>query len=172
MYKGDEGYWAVHLTDARGMAITNKIVKIGIVGKVYSKRTNDFGFAVLPINLGVGVYDVNATFEDDVYDSAFVNATITVKNPQAILIAEENIVMNHGDGTNYEVTLFDNSLNPIAKAIVHITIRGKTYDRRTDENGTARLPINLAVGTYTISASFDGNSKLSEAERNCTVTVN
>ena len=168
----DGSAWTVTLTDASGNPMSNAIVKIGIVGKVYNRKTDANGVASLPINLGVGVYDINATFDGDAnHQSAFARATVTVKNPAAILSAED-VVMVHLDGSEYAVTLTDPNGNPIANTIVKINIIGITYDRRTDENGVATLPINLAAGVYDITATFEGNARYSSASIANTVFVN
>ncbi len=168
----DGSAWTVTLTDASGNPMSNAIVKIGIVGKVYNRKTDANGVANLPINLGVGVYDINATFDGDAnHQSAFARATVTVKNPAAILSAED-VVMVHSDGSEYAVTLTDPNGNPIANTIVKINIVGITYDRRTDENGVATLPINLGVGVYDITATFEGNARYSSASIANTVFVN
>ena len=168
----DGSAWTVTLTDASGNPMSNAIVKIGIVGKVYNRKTDANGVASLPINLGVGVYDINATFDGDAnHQSAFARATVTVKNPAAILSAED-VVMVHSDGSEYAVTLTDPNGNPIVNTIVKINIVGITYDRKTDENGVATLPINLAVGVYDITATFEGNARYSSASIANTVFVN
>jgi hypothetical protein len=42
----------------------------------------------------------------------------------------------------------------ISGEIIKITIKGKTYDCKTNVNGFASLPINLMQGNYTISAQY------------------
>ena len=66
--------------------------------------------------------------------------------------------MTYGDGSAYEVQLVDANGNPVALAnqIIKVTIKGKTYDRKTDANGIAKLPIKLAAGNYTITAEYNG----------------
>jgi hypothetical protein len=49
---------------------------------------------------------------------------------------------------------------------VKITIKGSTYKVKTDANGIAKLPINLYVGIYDISAEYNGKVV------NNTITVN
>ena len=168
----DGSAWTVTLTDASGNPIVGSVVKIGIVGKYYTTVTDANGVASLAINLRAGVYDVNATFEgDEIHEAAFTSASITVKQPAAVLTADD-VVMNYRDGTSYDVTLTDPSGSPIANSIVKITVVGKTYNVKTNENGVASLPINLAAGTYDITARFEGNSQYSDVEIANTIVVN
>ena len=167
----DGSAWTVTLTDAEGNAISDAIVGVGINGRVYNVKTDANGGAGLTINLAPGTYDINATFDEtSVYESAFVNATITVGAAEAVLAAD-NLVMNYKDGSGWEVTLTNVNGNVISDVNVVFGIKGATYTVKTDANGTAKLPINLAVGTYDINASFAGNKYYSEAFVNATVTV-
>ncbi|MBQ6099063.1 MAG: right-handed parallel beta-helix repeat-containing protein [Methanobrevibacter sp.] len=60
-------------------------------------------------------------------------------------------------GGYFEVTLTDGS-KPIANKAVKIGFNGKVYNTTTDENGLARLQINLGnAGTYTFAVAFLGD---------------
>lgn len=167
----DGSAWAVTLTDANGNTLANAAVKFGILGKIYTIKTNENGVASLPISLVRGVYEINATFEGTTnIGPAFVNATVTVKYPSAVLIGSDMEMIYH-EPNNYSVTLTDPSGNAISNAVVKITINNVTYNRRTDENGVASLPINLYVGTYAISARFEGNNQFSEVEITNTIVI-
>ena len=155
----DGSAWIVKLIDNMGnMLASGTTVKIGMPGKVYSLKTNDEGLVTLPINFKPGVYQLNATFEgNDRYESSFINATVTV-NKASVTLSADNIVMDYKDGTAYLVRLTDANNNPIANAAVAVTIGKSTYNRITDSDGVANLPINLRTGNYTISAKFNGNA--------------
>lgn len=155
----DGSAWIVKLIDNMGnMLASGTTVKIGVPGKVYSLKTNDEGLVTLPINFKPGVYQLNATFEgNDRYESSFINATVTV-NKASVTLSADNIVMDYKDGTAYLVRLTDANNNPIANAAVAVTIGKSTYNRITDSDGVANLPINLRTGNYTISAKFNGNA--------------
>ena len=167
----DGSAWTVTLTNASGSPIVNSVVKVGIKGKYYTMRTNTNGEVSLPINLAVGTYEINATFEgNEAYDSSFVSSTIAVKNPAAVLTGED-VEMDYGDSGDYAVTLTDPSGNAIVNNYVRFTINGATYNRQTNDEGIATLPINLLPGTYSISASFNGNYKFSAVEITNTIVV-
>ena len=149
--------------------IEGAVVKVGILGKTYSLTTGADGTVSLPVNVAPGTYDVNATFEgDDTYESSFVNATVTVGKAVSTLTAE-NITMGYKNGS-WIVTL-TGAEGVIPKAAIKFGISGKVYTIKTDENGVAALPINLAPGTYEINATFEGNAKHESAFVDATVTV-
>ena len=75
-----------------------------------------------------------------------------------------DLVAEYRSGSKYNVTLTDENGNALSNCVVKITVLGKTYNIKTDSKGVASLPINLAVGNYTVSAEFGGNSKLAPVE--------
>ena len=175
----DGSAWEVTLNDVNGNAIFNATVEMGIningVNKIYSIFTDENGVARLPINLAPGSYAVNATFDgDDTYEGSFADATVTV-NPATPVLSGDDLVMRYRDGSAWEVTLTDANGNAVSNVYVKIGIKingvDKVYSRKTDANGVARLPINLAPGSYAVNATFDGNSKYVAAFTNATVTV-
>ncbi len=176
----DGSAWAVTLTDADGNPISDAVVKIGIdvngVGKVYNRVTDANGVASLPINIAPGQYAVNATFDgDDTYAGSFAEATVTV-TPGTTILSGENLVMGYKDGSAWAVTLTDALGSAISNVIVKmgITVNGveKVYSLKTDTSGVASLAINLGLGEYAVSATFEGTSKYAAAYVNATVTVN
>ena len=46
----------------------------------------------------------------------------------------------------------------IVNETVTFEINGRTYNRTSDENGTARIAINLGPGNYTIKTIFNGTT--------------
>ena len=167
----DGSSWVVALSDADGNAIAGVKVAIGVAGKVYNIKTDDEGNAVLPINLPSGTYTVNASFTDSRYGADLITAEIIVNKAVPVLSAED-LVMNYKDGSAWSVTLTDANGNVMADTYVKLTVAGKTYSRKTNSEGVVSLPINLGVGNYTVSASFDGSSNLGAVEINRTIVVN
>ena len=163
----DGSVWAVTLTDAKGNALSGATVTFGINGATYNVKADADGVAKLPINLAIGTYDVTATLNNANYEAEPITNTVNVTDYDAELVASD-INMTYKDGTAYEVQLTDGEGNNItvANLVVTITIKGSTYKVKTDANGIAKLPINLYVGTYDISAEY--NDKVV----NKTITVN
>ena len=55
---------------------------------------------------------------------------------------------------------------------ITITIHGVTYNRTTKADGSAKLDINLAPGTYTAVVNFAGDDQYNASSKTVTVTVN
>ena len=61
----------------------------------------------------------------------------------------KDLDMYYKDGA-HEVNVYDNDKNPLPDIPVNITVNGITYYRITDDNGFAKLNINLDPGKYEI----------------------
>ena len=70
-----------------------------------------------------------------------------------------------------EVGLYSNN-QPLVNEIITIEINNKAYDRKTDENGIARLNINLGVGKYKTLLTFKGNDEYKSAKGHIDVFIN
>lgn len=147
----------VKVTDKQGNPAAGVDVTVSIDGKYFKNLTytivsNASGIATLPIRLIPGNYNITA-----ILDNQAVNNTITVLPVTYNLIAE-NINMLHKDGTSYTVKVVDGEGNPVVGQNVAIVIDSSKWTKKayyniiTDNNGIASLPINLAVGQYSVTA--------------------
>jgi len=126
--------------------IVNKKVTFKVNSVPYSRTTNEEGIAKLNINLPVGEYDAHVCFDDPdyVFVKTFVNVTV---NP---IIVSSDLNMVEKDGSRFTVTLKDGNANNVVGKKVVFTVNGIDYERTTNENGSASLPINLNSGDYKI----------------------
>ena len=84
-------------------------------------------------------------------------------------------------GGYFVVALKDSEGNALAGKHISIGFNGKVYNRTTDENGSARLQINLAnAGVYTFATAFLGDdecngsfvvNKITVTKKSSTITV-
>ena len=122
-------------------------VELNINGVIYKKQSDANGYVGMNINLPPSTYVVTAT-----YNGLRASNTIKVLN----IISGKDLNMEYRDGSKYEVKLLDGKGKPYAGQTVRLNINGVFYNKVTDSNGIARLTINLPVGTYTITASYNG----------------
>ena len=154
----DGSAWNVTLKDANGNAMVNTYLKVNILGKTYNLKTNDDGVASLPIGLAVRNYTISARYEGNKnFNAVEINKTIVVNPPEYNLVAED-VNMTYQDGTSYNVQLTYGNGSPVAKAgvVIKMTINNHSYNRKTNAEGIASLPIGLISGTYTITAEYNG----------------
>lgn len=76
-----------------------------------------------------------------------------------------------GETTPLSVVLTDKNGNLLANKPVDIEINNVEYTRITDENGIARLNINLNVGSYPVGVSFNGDDEYNKSTGYCKVFV-
>ena len=148
-YYGNPTPYSVILKDNDGNYLRGQKVNINLNGKDYSRTTDETGTAKININFNSGSYDVIATFNGtDEYPSSTVRNLITILPT----IDGADITKIYKNATPYKATFVDIDGNPIKNQSVTFNINGVYYNRTTNENGTAKLNINLAQGTYIITA--------------------
>ena len=149
-YGGSEKLNAT-LKDGAGNQIANKTITFTINGQKYNRTTNSNGIASLAINLRPGVYDVTA-----MYDNMSVYSNVVVKTT----IESKNLVKMYQNGTQFFATFLGTDGKPLANNTkVTFNINGVFYTRQTNENGVARLNINLRPGEYILTAINPVNSE-------------
>ena len=86
-------------------------------------------------------------------------------------IKAENLIKYNGNASRFYAKLVDSNGNPLKGMDLSISIYGRTYNRTTDENGTASIGINLASGNYPIEVLFKGKDNYAKSSFNGTVTI-
>ncbi|MBR5954303.1 MAG: hypothetical protein IK021_02625, partial [Methanobrevibacter sp.] len=109
----------------------------------YTRVSDENGTARIAINLSPGEYTIQTTF----------NGT-TVENSISVFptLYAENLVKYFRNASQFYIDLIDGEGNPVAGVNVTMNINGVLYNRETNENGTARLNINLLPGEYILTA--------------------
>ncbi len=153
-YKNDTQYQATFL-DGQGNPLANGTeVSFNINGKMYTRKTNENGTAKLNINLPEGEYTITATNPNTTeVCSSVVKVLNQIQGPQG------DISIDYNSGYKYTVTVYDKNGTLAVGKEVQFNINGKIYTRKTNENGTATLPINLRPGNYIITAYYEDSMK-------------
>jgi len=140
----------VTILDGEGKPIIGHNVTMNINGVFYNRTTDENGTAMLAINLNPGNYTITVTNPND---GLQMSNNILVKPT----VEGNDIVKFFRNGTQYYVTILDGEGKPIIGHNVTMNINGVFYNRTTDENGTAKLNINLNPGNYTITVTNPEN---------------
>nr|WP_278933075.1 adhesin [Methanobrevibacter smithii] len=130
--------------DGCGSPLVNASVIFNINGVFYKKQTDDNGMAKLNINLRPGVYILTAMHPDGL----MYGSNITVLST----ILANDVVKFFRNGTQYCAKFLDGCGSPLVNASVTFNINGVLYKKQTDDNGMARLNINLFPGEYILTA--------------------
>lgn len=154
MKYGDGSKFSVTLKDSKNKALANKEIRFTLDGKSYTAKTNAKGVASLKVGaLKPATYTVkyaHASSGDKYYCSGS-NKIIISKQTSNIIAGD--LKMKYNDGSVYKITLKSKTGVVIQNAKVKFTINGKTYEKRADLKGVARLNIGLAIGYYTVKIS-------------------
>ena len=130
--------------DGCGSPLVNASVVFNINGVFYKKQTDDRGMAKLNINLRPGEYILTAMHPD----TLMYGSNITVLST----ILANDVVKFFRNGTQYCAKFLDGCGSPLVNAGVVFNINGVFYKKQTDDNGMARLNINLFPGEYILTA--------------------
>ena len=138
------------LLDNNSNPIINQTVSITINGILYNRTTDGNGTFKMNINLDPNVYNFTVAYNgSDIYNSAFKNAKVTVLS----VIESYDLVKYYKNESQYYATFLDKQGNPVANnTTVTFNINGVFYTRYTNENGTAKLNINLIPANYIITS--------------------
>ena len=145
-YFRNDSQFYILLTDVEGNPIVGQNITMNINGVFYNRLTNENGTARLNINLNPGEYILTAA---DPFTGLQMSYNITVL---PTLIAD-NLVKYYKNGSQFYISLVDGEGNPVAGQNITMNINGVFYNRLTNENGTARLNINLNPGEYILTAT-------------------
>lgn len=148
MYYKDGTRFAVVLKDIYGNPLANMNVTISINGRDYVKQSDENGTASLGLNLESKNYTVVTTFGGtSKYFGTSSNNTVSILST----LISKDIVKYYRNGTQFYATVLDFNGNPLANTTVMFNINGVFYNKTTDENGTAKLNIQLRPGNYIIT---------------------
>ena len=136
IYKNESNFVA-HISDI-GVNVTFEIN-----GRNYTRVSDENGAASIAINLNPGNYTIKTT-----YNNNTVENTITVL---PTLIAD-NLVKYFKNESQFFISLIDGQSKSVPGVNITMNINGVFYNRTTNENGTAKLNINLLPGDYILTA--------------------
>ena len=130
--------------DGCGSPLVNASVTFNINGVLYKKQTDYEGIARLNINLFLGKYILTAMHPDGLMYGYNITVLSTIHG--------DDIVKFFRNGTQYCAKFLDGCGSPLVNASVIFNINGVFYKKQTDDNGMARLNINLFPGEYILTA--------------------
>ena len=92
------------------------------------------------------------------------------KNKKQLNIISTDMYMKEGTHEQLEIALYENR-TPVEEKELIININGIPYTRTTDQNGIARLNINLPLGEYPVTIRFDEDDEYYGDTATCMVYV-
>ncbi|WP_407423238.1 hypothetical protein [Methanobrevibacter sp.] len=145
-YRNATQYWVLLIGDDGNPVGAGENVTFNINGVFYTRQTNATGWAKLNLNLQTGDYIITAE-----YGGCRVANNITIKS----VLSASDISMSYRDGTQFKATLLDGQGKLFSGQNIVFNVNGVFYTRQTDNNGVAKLNINLQPGKYIITSTYD-----------------
>jgi co-chaperonin GroES (HSP10) len=148
-YKNGTQYTVKLIGDDGNPVGAGEVVTFNINGVFYNRTTNESGIAKININLQPGDYIITAD-----YKGCKVSNNIKVLP----VLSAEDLTKKQGGPEQFIATLLDGQGKPYEGQNVTFNINGVFYNKPTDSNGQAKLNINLNVGEYIITSSYNGTN--------------
>ena len=165
-----------YLQDEDGKPLANKAIKIGVVGKIYTAKTDANGRAGIDISIAnANSYTYALTFlGDDEYKAAFaVSELKIVKKPVTITPAKTSYTFKASAKTKtITATLKSNNAYIPKGKQVTLAIAGKTFKATIGDKGQISFNIGsiTAKGTYKVAIKYAGSNTYNAAT-STTITV-
>ena len=146
--------------------INIKVISGGNVISDINTTTSEQGLAEIPLIFGAGTYTINVTYDGEKLSALYLDAenstSIDIITNPAIIVGK-NVTIPTKAKQRFEITLKDDENKLLTNQTVQFTVNGVTYNRTTDENGIAGLNINLNMGNYPMTVTYNnGNTTVTE----------
>jgi len=168
--KGDSRKFTAKFYKSNGKVLANKYVKFKVKGKTYKVKTNSKGKATLSLNkFAKGTYKIISYSPDG---STKTN-TVKIYNVASTVLTTYSYTLLPNDTKQIKIK-FSTSLNKKDKVgkTIKIKINGKTYSRKTDNNGVINFKLpSLSPGIYNVQYKFNGNKFFKSAESSNYLTL-
>ena len=150
-YYGSGEKLSVKLVDCYNNGIGGEMVSIIMAGKTYTAYTNNNGMATFNIKDTPKTYNINVIYKGNSYYTG-TSKSIKVKVVKPIIKASKTKIHKKG---KFVVTFKNANKKPIKYVKVKFKINGKTYFKKTNAKGQAKITINLKINRkYTIKVGF------------------
>lgn len=150
MYYHDGTRFYVTLVDKYNNPLVNENLTLSINGICYKRVTNDKGSCSIALNLNSGSYSVNVMYlgngkylSNDFTGNVLIKSTINSNDVKKIF----------KNGTQFYAKILDNGGNIVKNTTVTMNINGVFYYRTTNNEGVAKLNLNLQQGQYILTTN-------------------
>ena len=166
-YYGENKYFIIQFKDPNAYSQYGKLIQVVISTKTwsgaYNLNTDIFGLARLKIDLNPGEYEITYKYTNAYYgmQASGKNKISVFKMPTTIMA--KDVILSEGDTGLFEIYLRDVNNNLIKNMQINVEINGEVKNITTNNDGIAKLPLNLPAGEYTIKYSLDNPNYISSA---------
>ncbi|WP_188118162.1 Ig-like domain repeat protein [Methanobrevibacter millerae] len=152
-YENFDFRYIVKLTNHNNKTMSNEEIIFTIENKTYTNKTDINGQATLTLNLKEGNYTISAKYAD-----VTTTNQLNIIKYDLEIIESYDLTMYYKDGSKFTARLLKDN-TPLINKTVQFIINGNTYSRTTDNEGYARIAINLNSGTHNITSKYNNITK-------------
>lgn len=181
---GDKNQFIGVVTDEDGNPIAGHHVALNLTrlssgaSKIYWVTTDYEGKYTLDINLAPGNYTARTVLDESGYVGDTVSY-INIAKPTEVIqtaISSGNYSIKRNAGESFSSRLYTVNGGGLGGENVNLILanskgQSKTYTLVTSGDGTFSIPINLAVGSYTVVCSFSGTTLYESSTSTSTIVV-
>jgi len=164
-----------NLTDTKNNPLKYALVTIKVNGEAIDTETDDRGaYLAEYITSLPGTNTINVSYAGNTkYEAASVKTTFTVTG-QVTTYIDLNKISETTLGNTVKISGYYRYGNayPLTLTTMRININGKTYTAKTDNNGYFTYNYKTTnIGKNTVSVSYPGNARFSDANKTITFNV-
>ena len=167
----------VDALDENNNPIADETIEIKLEHETIKKKTNENGSIAFPLKLKPGRYVAEVRFPNGEYTQS-IETNLGVSrdlkkygytpketpkksepDERKVTLYAPNMKMYRYNEIQYYAKLRDYTYEPIQGEEIKFHIDGETYTSITDEEGFARLDIDLEAGLYPIEVEYEGSEK-------------
>ena len=109
--------------------------------------------------MAVGTHTFTVKYSgDEKYYPTSNRTVVKVIGEESVILSVPDVSKYYGGPERLYVYLTDSKGNPIVNEKVTVSINGMTYDRPTDKEGVASIPLGLNSGVYDVTTSAKGET--------------
>ena len=148
--------FTVRLADSSNNPIAHKQIQVVVNGKTYTAVTDEYGDAVIELELPLGKFTAETSYTDAQGNVTSVNNTITMLSS----IEASDMTRGWNSPYDYFAGFYDGNGNVLANQKVTFIVNGNSYTVETDANGIGYLKLKLAVGEYNVTVINDATGEV------------
>ena len=171
---GESGILTAYLKDSDGNPIGDATIDL-VIDRIYETlKTNSDGQVGFDMSnkLSVGTFNGYLYFDmTNRYVASSIPVNVTV-NKISTSISAPDVTCTYGEEKYVIVTLNDKYGNPMANQTVSVKLSIKTLTGKTDDNGQAKLLIDLPPKSYVGAVSYAGNGTYQSSSSSLNIVVN
>lgn len=158
---------------AGGVPLAKRTVSVTVDGVTYKRTTDSNGVAqITPVNLNIGTYTVNyKTNNESNFHGTSGSFDINVFKRSNSKITWKSGSSFKDKSQTFKVLVTGINGKHASDGIVKLTIDGETYSAKVSSNGYATFKTGVAIGTYKVSFSFEGNNNYLSSSNQKSINV-